>query len=60
MHHWTLWACADGNAKRVRYLCDACDLDLNRIAMSFLRIPQAAAKLAEYAKPEPTLPPSEE
>ena len=49
-NEWKLEACADGGTKRVRKLCDACDLELNRLAMTFLRIPQAKAKLAEYAK----------
>lgn len=48
---WDLTACADDGKKRRRRLCDACDLELNRIAMTFLRIPQAKAKLAKYAKP---------
>lgn len=45
----TQWqVCANGN----RYLgcCLACDIDLNRIALEFMRVPDADELLAAYAE----------
>ncbi len=46
MQQWQ--ACANDN----RYLgvCDRCDVGLNRLALRFMRVPEAAALLARYAR----------
>lgn len=48
-NEWTLWACADGRKKRVRKLCDPCDVELNRTVLFFFNDPAAAEKVARYA-----------
>jgi hypothetical protein len=47
-HRWELRACADGRKKRVKYLCDIHDVDLNETVMTFLGIRDAPRKVAEY------------
>lgn len=44
LHQWTI--CANGN----RYLgvCLDCDIDLNRVALEFMRVPNADVLLAAY------------
>lgn len=49
-HAWTLTACADGGRKRVRKLCTACDVELNTLALAFLRIRGAAGAIERYRK----------
>lgn len=44
---WDLRPCAIGE-ERTFGLCRAHDIDLNRIVLEFLRVPDAAALLAEY------------
>lgn len=51
---WTLWACADGGRKRVRQLCDRCDVELNALALAFLRIPGAKRALERYREGQTT------
>lgn len=40
--------CADGN--RYRGLCAPCDVALNALVLSFIRDPEARAKIARYAR----------
>lgn len=40
--------CADGN--QYRGVCEACDIGLNRLALEFMRIPNAAELLAAYER----------
>jgi hypothetical protein len=47
-NRWELRACADGRKKRVKYLCDIHDVDLNEAVMSFLRIEGTSAKVSKY------------
>lgn len=42
-HQWN--ACADG---LYRPICDHCDIALNRLALRFMRDPDAAAKIRTY------------
>ena len=46
VHQWK--ACADGGVWRP--LCLQCDFDLNELALTFMRVPNAARKLRRYAK----------
>jgi hypothetical protein len=48
-NEWTLTACADGGKRRVRVLCDPCDIKANAWALAYFRVPDAPAKLREYA-----------
>jgi hypothetical protein len=42
--------CADGNLRRP--ICTPCDIDLNRIVLAWAGDPDAAAKIAAYARKE--------
>lgn len=44
VHQWNI--CADGN--QFRGCCDECDIELNRMVLLFMRIPDAHRKLAAY------------
>lgn len=44
---WSLRPCAIGTTGWYP-LCIACDVDLNRLVMQFLRLPDAAERLAAY------------
>lgn len=46
---WTLWVCADGRKRRVRRLCDRCDVRLNALILRYFGDPAASSKIAEYA-----------
>lgn len=46
VHQWNI--CADGN--QFRGCCVACDVDLNRMVLRFMRIPDAAKKIAAYVR----------
>lgn len=39
--------CSDGN--QFRGLCTGCDVGLNAVVLSFVRLPDAEAKIAAYA-----------
>jgi hypothetical protein len=43
-YQWS--ACANGN--RWVPLCEGCDIELNELALTFLRIPHAAALMRHY------------
>lgn len=45
---WTLQVCADGRKVRERYLCDACDTELNLLVMMFFKDAQAEPKIRAY------------
>lgn len=45
---WTVEACADGGRKRRKWLCDPCDVRLNRLVLKFFRDPKAAEKMRRY------------
>lgn len=47
-HQWQV--CANGN--RWLGVCEPCDLELNRLALEFMRVPNAEALLAAYADAE--------
>lgn len=49
-HRWTLQACADNRRKRAKYLCDPCDVEMNRTVLNFFNDPAAAEKLARYVE----------
>lgn len=44
---WSLRPCAIG-ATGWYPLCDSCDIELNRVVMAFLRLPDADERLAAY------------
>lgn len=46
---WMLRPCATGR-KQWHPLCTECDVELNRIAMDFVRLPDADELLAAYRK----------
>ena len=47
-HQWS--ACADGNLWRP--ICGACDIELNRLVLEFMRDPDTEAKLTRYTMRE--------
>jgi hypothetical protein len=47
-HTWDIRPCAIGE-NMVFDLCGLCDLKLNRMALEFMRVEDAEARLAEYA-----------
>lgn len=44
VHQWQICA----NANRYLTVCEACDIELNRIALDFARIPNAKELMARY------------
>lgn len=46
VHQWQV--CADGN--RYRGVCEECDIGLNRLALEFMRVPNAEVLLSVYAE----------
>lgn len=46
VHQWQV--CADGS--QYRGGCNDCDIALNRLALTFMRIPDAKAKMRAYTK----------
>lgn len=54
-NRWTVQVCADKRRKRVRYLCDRHDAELNLMVLQFFRDPHAEPKVKDYA-PEFTRP----
>lgn len=51
-HQWSI--CADGNKQRP--ICGPCDIDLNRIVLAWAGDPDAATKIAAYARKEQGTP----
>lgn len=49
--------CANGN--RWLGICWPCDVELNRLALEFMRVPGADALLEAYAKDGPARPPGD-
>jgi len=49
-HRWTISACADNGKKRVLYLCDRHDFEMNAHMLAFFHIPGAYEKARRYAK----------
>lgn len=47
---WTVEVCADTAAKRVRYLCDPCDLELNAQVLRFFRVKNTDEMVRRYSK----------
>lgn len=47
-NRWEPKVCADGRKLRSKYLCDACDVDLNRMVLEFFNDPKAAEKMRAY------------
>ena len=47
---WTLQACADGRKKRTKYLCDPCDIRLNKLVLNFFKDVKASEKSLAYAR----------
>ena len=45
---FTARMCAENRRKRVVRLCAACDLELNRIVLEFVRVPGLEAKMEAY------------
>lgn len=48
-HTWDLRACAAGGEVHRAELCTPCDLELNALALRYVRAPNAEARLADYA-----------
>lgn len=51
-NRWTPQLCADGRKKRSKYLCDPCDVELNRLMLEFFNDPRAAEKMRAYQSTE--------
>jgi hypothetical protein len=47
-NRWNVQACADDRKKRSKYLCDPCDVTLNRLVLEYFGDPQAGEKLRKY------------
>lgn len=47
-NRWRPQLCADKRRKRSKWLCDPCDILLNRLVMQFFRDPQTEQKIAAY------------
>lgn len=55
-HRWTIQVCADGRKKRVFYLCDEHDIELNAHVLSFFHVPGAYQKTRMYGGYNTRLP----
>ena len=49
-HSWTLQACADGRKKRTKYLCEPCDIRLNKLVLNYFKDVKASEKVLAYAR----------
>ena len=47
---WDLKACAEGRQPRVINLCVDCDVDLNRLVLTFAGVEDAVAVVDAYAR----------
>lgn len=47
---WTLQAYADGRKKRTKYLCDTCDIRLNKFVLNYFKDVKASEKSLAYAR----------
>ena len=45
---WHAQLCADSRRKRKKRLCDACDVELNRMVLEFMGDAKASEKMAAY------------
>lgn len=50
LNRWDIQLCADGRRRRVFYLCDPCDIDLNSIMLQMMGDKNAEVKAAKYAE----------
>lgn len=49
-YSWTLQACADGRKKRTKYLCEPCDIRLNKLVLNYFKDVKVSEKVLAYAR----------